>query len=65
VSNPTIAKALIGSPTEFSAQILALKTQREREVIESEMAVNSNLTSEEIESNRVQLMSVIKEQIKR
>jgi flagellar motor switch protein FliG len=65
VPNPVIAKALIGSNNELLTHILSLKTQREREVIESEMAVNTTLSAEELEANRIQMLAIIKDQIKR
>jgi flagellar motor switch protein FliG len=65
VQGADLSKALINAKPDLIKLILDSKTQREREILESEMQLNSQMNEMEIEEARKQLMSVIKEKIKR
>ena len=65
VQGADLSKALINAKPDLIKLILDSKTQREREILESEMQLNTQMNEMEIEEARKQLMSVIKEKIKR
>ena len=65
VAGSDLAKALINAKPELTQLVLDSKTQRERDILESEIQLNSQISESEIEDARKQLMSVIKEKIKR
>lgn len=65
VPGADLARALINAKPELVKLILDSKTQRERDILESEIQLNGQISEDEIEEARKQLMSVIKEKIKR
>ena len=65
VAGSDLARALINAKPELTQLVLDSKTQLERDILESEIQLNSQISESEIEDARKQLMSVIKEKIKR
>ena len=60
-----LAKALIGAKQELVSLILDSKTDRERQILESEMQINQNISDEEKEESRKKLMEWVKDKLKR
>jgi flagellar motor switch protein FliG len=65
IGGSDLAKALTGAKPPLIALVLDSKTQRERDIIEAEMQLNAQLSTEEIEAARVVLLAAIKEKLKR
>ena len=60
-----LARALIGAKQELESLILDSKTDRERQILESEMQINQNISDEEKEESRKKLMEWVKDKLKR
>lgn len=60
-----LAKALIGAKQELVSLILDSKTDREKQILESEMQINQNISDEEKEESRKKLMEWVKDRLKR
>ena len=60
-----LAKALVGAKEDLVSLILSSKTDRERQILESEMQINQNISDEENEEARKKLMEWIKNQLNR
>ena len=65
IGGSDLAKALTGAKPPLIALVLDSKTQRERDILEAEMQLNAQLSTEEIEAARVVLLAAIKEKLKR
>ncbi len=65
IEGADLAKALTNAKPELTSLVLNSKTQRERDILESEMQLNAQLSTDEIEASRKVLMAQIKEKLKR
>ena len=65
ITSSEIGIALTGASTTLLNKILDTKTNREQELIKSEMQINQNVSESEIETMRKKIITVVQDKIKR
>ena len=65
ITSSEIGIALTGASTTLFNKILDTKTNREQDLIKSEMQINQNVSESEIETMRKKIITVVQDKIKR